>query len=76
MLNKDECMAIHERNNYKRAWLEPLCANDHRLVLRNEEEILTCWHLSEVDKEEQAQAARLCAGLNQSSLPTSSYQDA
>ena len=64
MLNREQCKVIYEKNGGKRVWLEPLCANDYRLLLRNENEILHCWDHAEVDKEEQAQAARLCAGIN------------
>lgn len=65
MLNKQECQTIHERNAGKRVWLEFLCANDGRLVLMNEDETLHTWLAAEYDQEEQAQAARLCAAVNQ-----------
>lgn len=64
MLSREQCLALHEKNGNKRVWLEWLAANDHRLVLRNDEETLHFWSMSEVDQEEQAQAARLCAAIN------------
>lgn len=64
MLNHEQCLNIHRANAGRRCWLEPLAANDHRLVLCNARGPLTIWTGSEYDTEEQAQAARLCASLN------------
>jgi hypothetical protein len=64
MLTKEECQAIGKQA-HGRVWLEHLAVNDARLVLFDEDDnALHIWMSAEYDKEEQAQAARLCAYIN------------
>lgn len=68
MLNREECLVLHKKNAGKICWLEMLCVNDGRMVLRNDAETLYVFMEAEYDQEQQAQAARLCAAINQSRL--------
>lgn len=71
-LTKEECQAIHAKNAGKLTWVEMLCVNDGRLVLRNESETLHVFMSAEYDQDEQAQCARLCAALNGGRKPAPS----
>lgn len=64
MLTKAECQEIHKKAQ-GRVWLEHLAANDGRLKLYDESgTCLHCWWNAEFDDQEQSQAARLCAFIN------------
>ena len=63
-LTRQDCERLHRKNAGKVCWLEGLAANDARIVLRNDTEILHAFMESGYDCEEQAQAARLCSGIN------------
>lgn len=64
MLNSTECQALYQKNAGRICWLDYLADNDARIVLKNDTETLHVWMGSECDKEEQAQAARLCGAIN------------
>jgi hypothetical protein len=66
MLNNLECVVLHKKNAGRICWLEMLCVNDGRIVLKNDVETLHVFMHAEYDQEEQAQAARLCAAINES----------
>ena len=63
-LQRYEILELHKKNAGRICYIEPLCANDERMVLRNEVETLHCFMSSERDLDEQAQAARLCSAIN------------
>lgn len=64
MLSSQVCRELHVQNAGKLVWLDYLAANDYRIVLKNDTEILHVFMSAEYDKEEQAQAARICAAVN------------
>lgn len=64
ILSREECLKIHQKNAGKLVWLENLAINDGRIVLKNDSETLHVFWSAEYDQEEQAQAARLCAAIN------------
>ncbi len=64
ILQKTECLALHQKNAGKLVWLDYLAENDTRIIIRNSDETLHIFMSAEFDPEEQAQAARLCAALN------------
>lgn len=64
LLKREEILKLHEKNAGRICYIEPLCANDERMVLRNEIETLHCFMSSEYDHEEQAHVARLCSAIN------------
>lgn len=64
MLTRPEIEQVQQKAIGKVCWLEHLAANDGRLILWNEDGALATWWDAEHDQEEQAQAARLTAFIN------------
>ena len=64
MLSRDVIFKLHEQNNGKICYIEDLCVNDDRMVLRNEDEILYVFMDSPHNIELQAHVARLCQAIN------------
>lgn len=64
MLDKNQCLEIHKKNRGRLCYLDYLAINDLRILLKNNTETLHVFMSAEHDKEEQAQAARLCAAIN------------
>ncbi len=64
MLSHEECVEIHKKNKNQLCYIEYLAKNDGRMILRNVGGVLYIFMNAEMDIEEQAQAARLCAAIN------------
>ena len=65
MLTQEQCQTLYPLQKGQFVFLRYLAINDGRLGLfREDGEMLCCWMDAEWLQEEQAQAARLCACLN------------